>query len=83
MLTSSNRCGLLPLALVACIASATPVLAQEAKHIILLIGDGMNLEHEIAASRYATGLDDGLSFHKLPYQGAVATWDVSSYIEPV
>lgn len=50
-----------------------------AKHIILFVGDGMNIEHEIAASRYLYGTDFGLSFHKLPYKANVATWDVSTY----
>ena len=52
---------------------------HQAKHIILLIGDGMNIEHEIATSRYLYGKDFELSFHKLPYQANVATWDVSTY----
>ena len=55
------------------------VQAKDAKHIILLIGDGMNIEHEIATSRYLYGKDFELSFHKLPYQANVATWDVSTY----
>lgn len=50
-----------------------------AKHIILMIGDGMNIEHEIAASRYLYGGDLDLSFHKLPYKANVATWDVTTY----
>ena len=50
-----------------------------AKHIILFIGDGMQLEHEIAASRYLFGRDTELSFHKLMYKGYVATWDVTTY----
>lgn len=50
-----------------------------AKHIILFVGDGMNIEHEIAASRYLYGKDFELSFHKLPYKGNVATWDVTTY----
>jgi alkaline phosphatase len=49
------------------------------KNVILFIGDGMHLEHEIAASRYLTGRDDGLVFHKFPYKGICTTWDVSSY----
>ncbi len=53
--------------------------SRVAKHIILMIGDGMNIEHEIAASRYLYGKDFTLSFHGLPYQGNVATWDVSTY----
>ena len=50
-----------------------------AKHIILFIGDGMQLEHEIAASRYLFGRDKELSFHKLMYKGYMATWDVTTY----
>ncbi len=52
---------------------------ESAKHIILVIGDGMQLQHEIATSRYLYGTDNGLSFHKLPYRGYVATWDVTTY----
>lgn len=52
---------------------------NRAKHIILFIGDGMNIEHEIATSRYLYGKDFELSFHKLPYQANVATWDVATY----
>lgn len=52
---------------------------KDAKYIILLIGDGMNIEHEIATSRYLYGKDMALSFHKLPYQADQATWDVSTY----
>jgi alkaline phosphatase len=52
---------------------------RQAKHIVLLIGDGMNIEHEIATSRYLYGNDFDLSFHKLPYEANVATWDVSTY----
>jgi alkaline phosphatase len=50
-----------------------------AKHIILFVGDGMQLEHEIAASRYLFGRDTELSFQKLMYKGYVATWDVNTY----
>jgi len=50
-----------------------------AKHIILLIGDGMQLQHEIATSRYLTGEDEELSFHKFPYRVNVSTWDVTTY----
>ena len=49
------------------------------KHILLFIGDGMQLTHEIAASRYLNGRDDALSFHRLPYRAFVATWDVTTY----
>jgi alkaline phosphatase len=50
-----------------------------AKHIILFVGDGMQLEHEVATSRYLFGKDTDLSFHKLMYRGYVATWDVTTY----
>ena len=53
--------------------------SEEAKHIILIIGDGMQLEHEIAASRYLYGRDGALAFHRFPYKGFVSTWDVTTY----
>ncbi len=53
--------------------------APVAKHIILIVGDGMQPENEIAASRYLSGTDDGLAFHAFPYRGVVATWDVTTY----
>jgi alkaline phosphatase len=55
------------------------VQAKDAKHIILVIGDGMNIEHEIATSRYLYGQDFELSFHKMLYKGNVSTWDVTAY----
>ncbi len=60
-------------------AQAKGIQPKEAKHIILIIGDGMNIEHEIATSRYLFGKDFALSFHKLPYQANVSTWDVTTY----
>ena len=57
----------------------TEATAGSAKHIILFIGDGMNIEHEIAASRYLRGRDFALTFDNFPYQGNVATWDVTTY----
>ncbi len=55
-----------------------------AEHIILMIGDGMNIEHEIAASRYLYGEDFGLSWDDWGmledgWTGYATTWDVSSY----
>jgi alkaline phosphatase len=44
-----------------------------------MIGDGMQLEHEIAASRYLFGQDYALSFHQLPHETNVTTWDVTTY----
>lgn len=58
---------------------APSACAQNVRHIILFIGDGMHLEAEIGASRYLFGGDTELSFQKLPYRGTVATWDVSAY----
>jgi alkaline phosphatase len=52
---------------------------SKAKHIIMFLGDGMQLEHEIATSRYLFGKDNGLAFHHLAYKGYVATWDVTTY----
>jgi alkaline phosphatase len=54
------------------------------KHIILFIGDGMNIEHEIAGSRYLYGVDMGLAWHSWRnrsdgWGGFVATWDVTTY----
>jgi alkaline phosphatase len=49
------------------------------KHIILFIGDGMHLQQEIAASRYLFGTDYGLSFHQLPYQTPMTTWEIHTY----
>lgn len=39
----------------------------------------MQLEHEIAASRYLYGKDSMLSFQSFPYQTNVSTWDVTNY----
>jgi alkaline phosphatase len=55
-----------------------------AEHIILMIGDGMNIEHEIAASRYLYGEDFGLSWQDWGtledgWTGYATTWDVTSY----
>lgn len=50
-----------------------------ARNVILFIGDGMNINHEVAASRYLHGADRELSFHRLPYCTSVTTWDVTSY----
>ncbi|MFY9974616.1 MAG: alkaline phosphatase [Chromatiaceae bacterium] len=69
--------GLLALAIAPCAMAKGPL--GLAKNVILFIGDGMNIEHEIATSRYLYGMDFGLTFHQLPYQGNVATWDVNTY----
>ncbi|MCB2188915.1 MAG: alkaline phosphatase [Deltaproteobacteria bacterium] len=61
------------------LAGASPAAAQAAKNVILVIGDGMNLEHEQAGSNYLYGRDNALTFQNLAYQGLAATWDVSAY----
>lgn len=57
---------------------------QGVAHILLFIGDGMNIEHEIAGSRYLYGTDQGLTWHDWRnlvdgWGGYVATWDVTTY----
>jgi alkaline phosphatase len=49
------------------------------RHIILFVGGGMQLAHEVAASRYLFGRDDRLIFHGFPYRANVTTWDVTTY----
>jgi alkaline phosphatase len=53
------------------------------KHVILFIGDGMQLEHESAGGRYLYDRDFGLARHYSNdfrgYAGYVSTWDVSAY----
>ena len=55
-----------------------------AKHVILFIGDGMNIEHEIAGSRYLYGTDNGLAWNGWGsladgWAGYASTWDVTTY----
>ncbi|HSM91251.1 MAG TPA: alkaline phosphatase [Anaeromyxobacteraceae bacterium] len=55
---------------------------RQARNVILIIGDGMQAAHEVAASRYLTGTDAGLSFHDplaFDWAGFAATWDVTTY----
>ncbi len=49
------------------------------RHLILFIGDGMQLAHEVAAARYLYGSDQGLEFQRFPLRADVATWDVATY----
>lgn len=53
--------------------------AATRRHVIVVVGDGMQLAHEVAASRYLFGNDDGLSFHEFPVRAFVTTWDVTGY----
>ncbi len=51
-----------------------------AKNVILIIGDGMQLEHERAYNNYSTGsYDTGLEMWNFPYKGEASTWDVTTY----
>ena len=52
---------------------------REVKHIILFIGDGMQVEHEIATSRYLYGMDYLMFWDFAPVRAPVATWDVTTY----
>lgn len=57
-----------------------PVAPALAKNVILVIGDGFQLEHERAYNNYLTGsYDSGLRHWTYGYKGAVATWDVTTY----
>lgn len=49
------------------------------RHVILFVGDGMQLENEIAASRYLYGADHALAWHGFPGRFVVSTWDVTTY----
>jgi alkaline phosphatase len=51
-----------------------------AKNVILIIADGMQLEHERAANNYLYGTPvAGLEHQAFPYKGAASTWDVTTY----
>lgn len=56
-----------------------PLPRHERRNVILVVADGRQLEDEIAISRYLHGRDHHLHSDRLPYQGFVATWDVTSY----
>ena len=54
--------------------------ASSRRHVILVIGDGMQLAHEVAASRYLYGKDNGMAWQRpMRKHGFVTTWDVSAY----
>jgi alkaline phosphatase len=55
-----------------------------AEHIILFIGDGMNISHEVAGSRYLYGEDQALAWDDWGeladgWAGYATTWDVDVY----
>lgn len=53
--------------------------AERVKNVILFIGDGMHLEHEIATSRYLYGRDYAMAWHLFPKSTFVSTWDITTY----
>jgi alkaline phosphatase len=60
------------------------VASGVAEHVILLIGDGMNLAHEVAGSRYLYSENFGLSWQSWDelgdgWEGFCTTWDVDTY----
>lgn len=67
------------LALLLLAASCRAETRASRGRVFLLIGDGMGLPSEIAASRYRHGEDRGLAWHSFPFQAWAATWDVTSY----
>jgi hypothetical protein len=84
---------LLPLALSACatenedttvssdaVAQTKQACTSGRRHVILVIGDGMQLAHEVAASRYLYGKDKAMAWQKpMKKHGYVTTWDVTTY----
>ncbi|MHB8771546.1 MAG: alkaline phosphatase [Syntrophales bacterium] len=63
-------------------SSGDPAVASDAaaKHVILIVGDGMQFEHERAYNNYVTGsYDTGLEMGNFPYKGQASTWDVTTY----
>jgi alkaline phosphatase len=61
-------------------SSDVAVGPDQAKHVILIIGDGMQFEHERAYNDYLTGsYDSGLEHLNFPYKGVSTTWDVDTY----
>lgn len=70
----------LMLSLAGCGSTSSSIPAVSAKNVILVIGDGMQLEHERAANNYLSGTPDGnLEHQKFVYKGAASTWDVTTY----
>lgn len=63
------------------VVPTTPDLPKGSRrrHVILMIGDGMQLAHEIAGSRYLYGVDRSLAFHDFPEQTYKTTWDANVY----
>lgn len=59
-------------------------VAAGVTHIMLFIGDGMNIAHETAGSRYLYGSDRALAWHDWDslsngWAGYSSTWDTTTY----
>lgn len=61
-------------------SSSGVTASDQAQHVILIIADGMQLEHERAYNNYLTGTyESGLEHWNFSYKGAATTWDVTTY----
>jgi alkaline phosphatase len=68
------------LTMTGCGTTSTTSASTSAKNVILIIADGMQLEHERAANNYLFGTpESGLEHQTLPYKGVASTWDVNTY----
>jgi len=57
-------------------------LEEPVNHLILIIGDGMDPEHERAAGIYIYGDMEGMAWHDMdafPYRALCTTWDIDTY----
>jgi alkaline phosphatase len=72
-----------PALLLLALSLAGPAAAAPGRrHVILFVGDGMQRAHEVAASRFLFGRDDGLAFHDptaFAFQGWATTWDLTTW----
>ncbi|WP_129337553.1 alkaline phosphatase [Cellulomonas endophytica] len=57
-------------------ATAAPAPGEQARNVILFIGDGMGQTHVDAARQVAVGAAGQLDMETLPVRGAVSTWAV-------
>ncbi len=72
--------GQLVASLTGCGTTATTGSSPTAKNVILIVADGMQLEHERAANNYLFGTQEaGLEHQGFTYKGNASTWDVTTY----
>lgn len=60
-------------------SSYTTAVANPPKNVILIIGDGMQLSHEIAYARYQEGDSTPSWMATADYEAPCTTWDVTTY----